>query len=149
MPSRQKKTPKAISSASPTAAVASPKPPPGGGAAKTFAINEAIAVGVLVALAIHGLLRFLGAAVEVPGSPLGDAPDRRGDPRGRSPLLVMLLIGGAILVADLLGQVMAGVFGADLLAGVAILTSVFLGEWLAGVLVVLMLSGGRRSRPAR
>ncbi|MSR27144.1 MAG: hypothetical protein EXS06_09040 [Planctomycetaceae bacterium] len=84
VPSRQKKTPKAISSASPTAAAASPKPPPGGGAAKTFAINEAIAVGVLVALAIHGLLRFLGAAVEVPGSPLGDDPDRRGDPRGRA-----------------------------------------------------------------
>ena len=55
-----------MSSASPTAAAAS-KPPPGGGAAGTFAINEAIAVGVLVALAVHGLLRFLGAPVEVPG----------------------------------------------------------------------------------
>ena len=56
-----------MSSASPTAAAASPKPRPGTGAAGTFAINEAIAVGVLVALSIHGLLRFLDAAVEVPG----------------------------------------------------------------------------------
>jgi heavy metal translocating P-type ATPase len=136
-----------MSSASPTAAAASPKPLPGGGAAGTFAINEAIAVGVLVALAIHGLLRFLGLAVEVPGSAtLWELlPAWRPLPPTVAdlPLLAMLLIGGAILVAELLGQVMAGVFGADLLAGVAILTSLFLGEWLAGVLVVLMLSGGQ------
>jgi hypothetical protein len=136
-----------MSSASPTAAAASPKPPPGGGAARTFAINEAIAVGVLVALAIHGLLRFLGLAVEVPGlAALWELlPAWRPLPPTVAdlPLLAMLLIGGAILVAELLAQVMAGVFGADLLAGVAILTSLLLGEWLAGVLVVLMLSGGK------
>lgn len=136
-----------MSSASPTAAAASPKPPPGGGAARTFAINEAIAVGVLVALAIHGLLRFLGLAVEVPGlAALWELlPAWRPLPPTVAdlPLLAMLLIGGAILVAGLLAQVMAGVFGADLLAGVAILTSLLLGEWLAGVLVVLMLSGGK------
>ena len=135
-----------MSSASPTAAAAS-KPPPGGGAAGTFAINEAIAVGVLVALAVHGLLRFLGAPVEVPGlAALWELlPAWRPLPPTVAdlPLLGMLLIGGAILVAGLLGQVMAGVFGADFLAGVAILTSLFLGEWLAGVLVVLMLSGGK------
>ena len=135
-----------MSSASPTAAAAS-KPPPGGGAAGTFAINEAIAVGVLVALAIHGLLRFLGLAVEVPGlAALWELlPAWRPLPPTIAdlPLLAMLLIGGAILVAELLGQVMAGIFGADLLAGVAILTSLLLGEWLAGVLVVLMLSGGK------
>ena len=136
-----------MSNASPTAAAAHPKPPPGGGAAGTFAINEAIAVGVLVALAIHGLLRFSSAAVEVPGLAALWAllPAWRPLPPTVAdlPLLTMLLVGGAILVAELLGQVMAGVFGADLLAGVAILTSVCLGEWLAGVLVVLMLSGGK------
>ena len=135
-----------MSSASPTDAAAS-KPPPGGGAAGPFAINEAIAVGVLVALAVHGLLRFLGVPVEVPGlAALWELlPAWRPLPPTVAdlPLLGMLLIGGAILVAGLLGQVMAGVFGADLLAGVAILTSLFLGEWLAGVLVVLMLSGGK------
>ncbi|RLS47826.1 MAG: cadmium-translocating P-type ATPase [Planctomycetota bacterium] len=136
-----------MSNASPTAAAAHPKPPPGGGAAGTFALNETIAVGVLVALAIHGLLRFSSAAVEVPGLAALWAmlPAWRPLPPTVAdlPLLAMLLVGGAILVAELLGQVMAGVFGADLLAGVAILTSVCLGEWLAGVLVVLMLSGGK------
>ena len=136
-----------MKSASPTAAAASPKPPPGGGAAGTFAIHEAIAGGVLVALAIHGVLRLAGAVGAVPGlAALWEMlPVWRPLPPTVAdlPLLAMLLIGGAILVAELVGQVMAGVFGADLLAGVAILTSLCLGEWLAGVLVVLMLSGGK------
>ena len=58
------------------------------------------------------------------------------------PLLVMLLVGGSLLVADLLGKLFRGTFGSDLLAGMAIVTSLLLGEYLAGVLVVLMLSGG-------
>ena len=107
---------------------------------------------MLVALVIHGILVWIGAG-EVPAlsAQWEMLPAWRPPPPTRAdlPLLAILLVGGAILVAGLLGQVMAGVFGADLLAGVAILTSVFLGEWLAGVLVVLMLSGGRRSRPAR
>ena len=102
---------------------------------------------MLGALAIHGILRLSGAVGEVPGlAALWELlPAWRPQPPTVAdlPLLAMLLIGGAILVAELLGQVMGGVFGADLLAGVAILTSVFLGEWLAGVLVVLMLSGGK------
>jgi heavy metal translocating P-type ATPase len=131
----------------PPIAVASPKPALGAGASASFATNEAIAVGVLGALAIHGILRLSGAVGEVPGlAALWELlPAWRPQPPTVAdlPLLAMLLIGGAILVAELLGQVMGGVFGADLLAGVAILTSVFLGEWLAGVLVVLMLSGGK------
>jgi heavy metal translocating P-type ATPase len=58
------------------------------------------------------------------------------------PLIAMLIIGGGLLVSDLLGKLVQGTFGSDLLAGVAIVTSLLLGEYVAGVLVVLMLSGG-------
>jgi len=58
------------------------------------------------------------------------------------PLIAMLIIGGGLLVADLLSKLLQGSFGSDLLAGVAIVTSLLLGEYVAGVLVVLMLSGG-------
>ena len=58
------------------------------------------------------------------------------------PLIAMLIIGGGLLVADLLSKLLKGSFGSDLLAGVAIVTSLLLGEYVAGVLVVLMLSGG-------
>ena len=58
------------------------------------------------------------------------------------PLLALLLVGGSLLVADLLSKLVRGTFGSDLLAGMAIVTSLLLGEYLAGVLVVLMLSGG-------
>lgn len=135
-----------MTSASQTPAAATPKLHPGTGAAGPFAIHEAIAVGVLVALVIHGILVWIGVG-EVPAlSALWEMlPAGRPPPPTRAdlPLLAILLGGGAILVAGLLRQVLAGVFGADLLAGVAILTSLFLGEWLAGALVVLMLSGGK------
>ncbi len=135
-----------MTSASQTPAAATPKLHPGSGEAGPFAIHEAIAVGVLVALVIHGILVWIGAG-EVPAlSALWEMlPAGRPPPPTRAdlPLLEILLVGGAILVAGLLRQVLAGVFGADLLAGVAILTSLFLGEWLAGALVVLMLSGGK------
>lgn len=58
------------------------------------------------------------------------------------PLIAMLVLGGGLLVADLLSKLRQGIFGSDLLAGVAIVTSLLLGEYVAGVLVVLMLSGG-------
>jgi len=135
-----------LTSASQTPAAATLKLHPGTGAAGPFAIHEAIAVGVLVALVIHGLLVWMGAGGVPALSALWETlPAGRPAPPTRAdlPLLAILLIGGAILVAGLLRQVLAGVFGADLLAGVAILTSVLLGEWLAGALVVLMLSGGK------
>lgn len=135
-----------MTSASQTPAAATLKLHPGTGAAGPFAIHEAIAVGVLVALVIHGLLVGMGAGGVPALSALWETlPAGRPPPPTRAdlPLLAILLIGGAILVAGLLRQVLAGVFGADLLAGVAILTSVLLGEWLAGALVVLMLSGGK------
>jgi heavy metal translocating P-type ATPase len=108
-------------------------------------LNEAIAVAALVALAAWGLLVLSGH-----GSgpvPLGPFDPGRWFP-GRSltvaevPLVAMLLLGGVPLVASLLGNLVRGEFGSDLLAGISIVTSIVLGEYLAGVLVVLMLSGG-------
>ncbi len=59
------------------------------------------------------------------------------------PLLAVLLFGGGLLVFELLGKLLRGEVGADLLAGTSIVTSMLLGEHLAGALVVLMLSGGQ------
>ncbi len=58
------------------------------------------------------------------------------------PLVAVLVLGGIPLVAGLLGKMLRGEFGSDLLAGISIVTSVLLHEYLAGALVVLMLSGG-------
>jgi heavy metal translocating P-type ATPase len=58
------------------------------------------------------------------------------------PLVVVLVIGGAPLLFDLLRNAARREFGADLLAGLSIATSVALGELLAGSIIVLMLAGG-------
>ena len=58
------------------------------------------------------------------------------------PLLVVLIVGGAPLVYELLKKLWRREFGSDLLAGISIVTSALLGEYLAGAIVVLMLSGG-------
>jgi len=58
------------------------------------------------------------------------------------PLIVVLLVGGAPLLWDLLKRTMHREFGSDILAGLSIAVSVLLGEYLAGSIVVLMLSGG-------
>jgi heavy metal translocating P-type ATPase len=58
------------------------------------------------------------------------------------PLLLVLLVGGAPLLLDLLKRVMRREFGSDLLAGLSVAVSIVLGEYLAGSIVVLMLSGG-------
>jgi heavy metal translocating P-type ATPase len=59
------------------------------------------------------------------------------------PLLAVLIGAGIPLVLGLLGKLLRGEFGSDLLAGLSIVTSVFLQEYLAGAFVVLMLSGGQ------
>lgn len=58
------------------------------------------------------------------------------------PLYVTYLMGGSVLVFELVLKGLKREFGSDLLAGVSIVTSLILGEYLAGALVVLMLSGG-------
>jgi heavy metal translocating P-type ATPase len=57
-------------------------------------------------------------------------------------LLLVLVIGGSLLVPQLVWQAAHAKFGSDQLAGISIVTSVVLGEYLAGAIVVLMLSGG-------
>jgi cation transport ATPase len=58
------------------------------------------------------------------------------------PLILVLLVGGAPLLFDLLKRIARREFGSDLLAGLSVATSLVLGEYLAGSIVVLMLSGG-------
>jgi len=108
-------------------------------------VNEAIAVGALLALAAWAILTWSGAGsrpVDLgPVDPAGWFPGR-GLTLAEVPLVAMLVLGGMPLVWGLLAKLLAGTFGSDLLAGISIVTSVLLGEYLAGVLVVLMLSGG-------
>jgi heavy metal translocating P-type ATPase len=89
--------------------------------------NTWIALLAVAGIAAHLVLRFLTAA-----------PSNAAN----VPLYVVLLLGGAPLVYDLLVKLWAREFGSDLLAGISIVTSVLLEEYLAGAFVVLMLSGG-------
>ena len=89
-----------------------------------------IAIGALLAIALS-LGLHAGTTAEVYYLPLSQWP-----------LILALLLGGAPLVAGLLGKLVRGEFGSDLLAGISIVTSAILGEYLAGTFVVLMLSGG-------
>ena len=59
-----------------------------------------------------------------------------------TPLILILLLGGAPLLMDLVRRILRREFGSDLLAGLSILASAILGEYLAGSIVVVMLSGG-------
>ena len=63
-------------------------------------------------------------------------------PQYNLPLILILLMGGAPLLLDLLRRMLRREFGSDLLAGLSIAASGVLGEYLAGSIVVLMLSGG-------
>lgn len=110
-----------------------------------FPLNEAIAVGAILALAAWGVITLSGHGGDpVPLGPFdpGRLFPSRGLTCAEMPLVVMLVVGGAPLVWDLLTKLARGTFGSDLLAGLSIVTSIVLGEYLAGVLVVLMLSGG-------
>ncbi len=110
-----------------------------------FPVNETIAIGAIVALAAWAVLTGLGIGGQTvslgPIDPSRWFPDR-GLTVAEIPLVIALLLGGIPLVGDLIGKLLAGTFGSDLLAGISIITSILLGEYLAGVLVVLMLSGG-------
>lgn len=108
------------------------KPPPPTPAAAGHAnvesyLHASIAFLALVAIAVYLVLRFAVGA---------------GEPARDIPLWVALLLGGTPLVLGLLGQMLRGKFGSDLLAGISIVTAAILGQYLAGTLVVLMLSGG-------
>ncbi|RLS32092.1 MAG: heavy metal translocating P-type ATPase [Planctomycetota bacterium] len=131
----------AASRSPPTAGVAGLEAPAGRG----LSLHEWIALGALAALVACGVQSWAGlGAVPIPAL-VGIWPawyPGRPPTIAQIPLVAMLVLGGVLLVGDLVAKVLAGTFGSDLLAGMAIVTSVLLGEWLAGVLVVLMLSGG-------
>jgi heavy metal translocating P-type ATPase len=58
------------------------------------------------------------------------------------PLIVTVAVGGVPLIIALARHMIAGEFGADLLAGISIITAVLMSQYLVSVIVVLMLSGG-------
>ena len=60
----------------------------------------------------------------------------------RTPLIIVLLVGGIPLLIPLTQKLFARKFGSDHLAGISIVTSVILGEYLVAAIVILMLSGG-------
>lgn len=86
-----------------------------------------IAILAIISITVHLLFQYL-------------IPDFR--TYSLYPLYLTLIVGGGILVFDLVCKLVAFKFGSDLLAGMSIVTAILLEEYLAGSLVVLMLSGG-------
>src|SRR4030095_2058328 len=89
-------------------------------------LSTAIAVGAIIAIALHIALRSAEANTFTT----------------LLPLYAVLLLGGVPLTYELARKAAHRQFGSDLLAGISIVTSVILGEYLAGSIVVLMLAGG-------
>lgn len=127
--------------------------PPGGGSLPAprsdveslSRLNGVVALGAVVGIVAHLVLRQFGITAPVLTGGDGAGGDLAGLPSlewSEVPLLAVLLLGGLPLVAGLVIKVFRGEFGSDLLAGISIVTSVLLHEYLAGALVVLMLSGG-------
>lgn len=92
-----------------------------------FGIEGYIAILAIISIIIHLILYYL-----IPDFQL----------YALYPLYLTLVLGGGVLVFDLIRKLVNFNFGSDLLAGISIVTAVLLGEYLAGSLVVLMLSGG-------
>lgn len=86
-----------------------------------------IAAITMAGIGLHLVLRFVLSSSEVAAN---------------VPLWIVLAVGGVPIVGELLGKLLRGQFGADLIAAVSIVTSVIVGEYLAGCIVVLMASGG-------
>ena len=91
--------------------------------------QASIAIGAVVAIALS---LALDASVDV-------TTQFYGIPLSQWPLIFVLVLGGIPLVAGLVGKLVRGEFGSDLLAGISIVTSAILEEYLAG-------SGGPRHR---
>jgi heavy metal translocating P-type ATPase len=87
-----------------------------------------IAAGAVVALVLHVTTIGLGPQASWAAN---------------GPLYAALVIGGGLLITDLVAGLFRGEWQADLLAGISIVTAAVLGQYVAGTLVVLMLSGGR------
>jgi heavy metal translocating P-type ATPase len=63
--------------------------------------------------------------------------------RTRTLLLVVVLVSGAPMLLTLARAVIAGRFGADLLAGMAIVTAVVAGQLVVAAIVIVMWTGGQ------
>ena len=96
-------------------------------------IEIAIAIGALLGIALHLVLRFAPIGSSGPSAVLAPSD---------WPTVAVLVFGGVPLVLSLLNKLRRREFGSDLLAGISIVASAILGEYLAGTIVVLMLSGG-------
>jgi heavy metal translocating P-type ATPase len=59
------------------------------------------------------------------------------------PLFLLITIGGAPLLLQILRKAFKGDLGADILAALGLVTALFLGEYMAATLVVLMLASGQ------
>ena len=88
--------------------------------------DAAIATVATIAIAVHLVLRAIGASQQSQAMPL----------------VVALATGGTLLVARLVWKAFHRDFGSDQLAGISIVAAALLGQHLAGTIVVLMLSGG-------
>ena len=101
----------------------------GAGTTRIRHLQRETYIAVLAALSIvlHLLLRFGFSA-----------PYWAGD----VPLIVAVAVGGVPLIIALARHMIAGEFGADLLAGISIITAVLMSQYLVGAIIVLMLSGG-------
>lgn len=59
------------------------------------------------------------------------------------PLLLAIGVGSIPLLWQILRKLLAGDFGADILAALALITAVLLTQYLAAALIILMLAGGQ------
>jgi cation transport ATPase len=102
-----------------------------------LSVETYIAAFTLLAILLHLVFRYL---LHYP-SLTSDFP------------LFVALFAGSPLLFTLLKKLVKREFGSDLLAGISIVTAVILGQYLVAAIVVLMLSGEKRSRnmpqPAR
>ncbi len=84
-----------------------------------------LVVAAIAAMAVHLLL-----------------PEKSSEFRD-APLWLVIAVGGAPLLWQILRKALKGDLGADILAAIALITAVFVGEYLAAVLIILMLAGGQ------
>src|SRR5690625_491486 len=82
-----------------------------------------LAIATLIAIAAHLILIFT-------------LPDTAPWWISQSPLIVIVIIGGAPLVWEVLAALARREAGVDLLAAVAIVSSVAMGEWPVGAIIV-------------
>lgn len=94
-------------------------------------LNIAVLVLTVVGMVLHFVLMAFSLR-PVMGVDLIDVP-----------LFVVVILGGGVLVVEIISKVLQRDFGADFLAVLAFATGVALGEYLTASLIILMLSGGQ------